>query len=341
VATAGGGISLELSGASLAVVDEDRSALSSRIVRAFRPPYFRTPEPVPRTRAERGLASGAYTFVLEIPPGFEGDVRRGRRPALQLLVDATAVSQAYLGSAYVREIVGREVAEAAPPSLRSDRVPPVEARVRIRYNPNREGRWYQSVLELLFVAMLLSVVLPAAAMLRERDQGTLEQLLALPLGPAEIMLSKIWPNAVVILLGVALSLGLIIRGWFDVPIRGSLGLFFVGTLVYQFTTAGLGIALSTIARSASQVALLSLLVVTPMMFLSGAWTPAESMPKLLQAVTFASPFRYYADLTFGIFFRGATLRALWPQLAALALIGAGLFALGAARFRGRLAAASR
>lgn len=337
VATAGSGLSLDVRNASVAVIDRDRSPVSRALLRSLRPPEFQQPEEVSRRDAARGLERGTYTFLLEIPPGFARDVASGTGGELQLLADATAVSQAFLGATYIERIARAEVARRFPGDAGES---PAEARVRIRFNPNLEGSWHASIVELLFVITLLSMVLPAAALLREREQGTVEHLLSMPLRPLELMLAKVWANALVVLGGTVLSLTLIVQGLFDAPFRGSWALLLLGTLVYQTATAGLGILLATLARTVAQVALLSILVVSPMMFLSGAWTPLEAMPEPMQWLTWLSPLRYYAELAFGVVIRGAGITLVWKQLLAMAGLGALLFALGASRFRSRFAAAS-
>lgn len=335
VATAGGGLSLEVRDAAVAVADADRSATTRRILRAVRPPEFRPPRAIEPDRIADALESGRYTFVLDIPRGFERDLVSGEGARLQVHVDATAVSQAFLGAAHLTRVVGR----AAPSdgAVPSEAVAP-EARVRVRFNPNREGSWHVSVVELLFVVTLLSMVLPAASLLREREQGTTEHLLSMPIRPLELMLGKVWANGLVVLTGTALSVLLIVQGLFGAPFRGSWALFLLGTLLYQLATAGLGIVLATLARNVAQVALLSLLVVSPIMFLSGIWTPLESMPPVLQRAASLSPLRYYGELCLGVVFRGAGLDLVWPELLATAALGTALFSLGALRFRERFAA---
>jgi ABC-2 type transport system permease protein len=194
------------------------------------------------------------------------------------------------------------------------------------------------MVELMFVVTLLSMVLPAASLLREREHGTVEHLLAMPLRPLELMLAKVWPNTLIVSLGALLSLHLIVYGLFSAPTRGSLAAFVGGTVLFQLTTAGLGILLATVARTVAQVALLSILVVSPMMFLSGAWTPIESLPPAVRALTVLSPLRYYAEFTFGVILRGAPAALLWRPLVALAVLGAVFFAAGSLRFRKRFAA---
>lgn len=330
VATAGGGLSLEVKNAGVGVLDQDRSPTSRRIEEALRPPYFQPPEAVAQSRIAEALDAGEFTFVIHIPPGFERDRESGVPSPLQVNVDATAVSQAALGARYIEAIVSRETGSDAGYGLR-----PV---VRTRFNPNRESTWHVSMVELMFVVTLLSMVLPAAALLREREHGTIEHLLAMPLRPLELMLAKVWPNTVIVTVGAVASLYLIVYGFFGAPPRGSTLAFIVGTVLFQFTTAGLGILLATVARSVAQVARLSILVATPMLMLSGAWTPIESLPSGIRALTVLSPLRYYAEFSFGVVLRGASAVLLWKSLLALTALGAAFFVAGSLRFRARFAA---
>lgn len=338
VATAGNGVSLEVQNAAVAIVDEDRSPLSRSIADALQPPFFREPSAIDARDVGPTLDRGQATFVLHVPPGFERDLLDGADPALQLDVDATAVGQAFLGASYLERVVGRETARRLGPAASAP--PPAEARVRVRFNPNRESTWHVGLTELFFVLTLLAMVLPAASLLREREHGTVEHLLSLPLRPLELMLAKVWAYALVVLVGSALSLALVIQGLFGTPVRGSYALLLAATVLYQLATAGLGIVLATLARTVAQVALLAVLTVTPLLFLSGVWTPLESMPAAMRAVTWLSPLRYYAELCFAVIFRDAGLDVVWPQLAVLAVMGAALLAFGALRFRTRFAAAS-
>ena len=330
VATAGGGLSLEVRNATVAMVDEDRSATSRGILRALRPPQFQPPVLIDQREIEAVLDGGDFTFVLHVPRGFEQDLEGGVPAALQVDVDATAVSQAALGALYIEAIVAREIARGRESDAR-----PI---VRTRFNPNHESSWHVSMVELMFVVTLFSTVLPAAALLREREHGTVEHLLAMPLRPLELMLSKVWPNTIIVTLGAVLSLYVIVYGLFGAPVRGSVMAFIGGTVLFQFTTAGLGILLATVARTVAQVALLSILVVSPMMFLSGAWTPVESLPDSVRALTVLSPLRYYAEFVFGVVLRGAPAALLWKPLLALAVLGAVFFTAGSLRFRARFAA---
>lgn len=330
----GEGISLEVRSAGVGVVDEDRSQLSRAIVDALRPPRFRAPQEIPEPGVGTVLDAGTHTFVLQIPPAFERDLLQRRRTRVKLDVDATAVSQAYLGASYIEEIIGREVRRRRG-AVTGPAPPPAEAQVRVRFNPNRQGRWQVGVMFLGFMITLLTAVLPAAALLREREHGTIEQMLSMPLHPVELILGKAWAYVLVVLAASALSLVVVVEGALETPMRGSYVLLLLVTVVYQLTTAGLGMLLATFARSLAQIGLLSLLVLCPMLYLSGAWMPVESMPESIRWVASLMPFHYYARACYGLIIRGAGLSAIASDLAVLGAMGAAALTAGVLRFRSR------
>jgi ABC-2 type transport system permease protein len=322
---------VEVRNASLAIVDEDRSALSSRLQEAFLPPRFQRPVPLSLEAMSQGLQSGRYTFGLDIPPRFEADVRAGKRPALQLNVDATAVAQAFNGASDIAQVVALEVARFAAPGEHT--APSVRPVLRIRYNPNKAPGWFLSVAQLVMMVTVLSMVLPAVALIREREHGTIGHLLALPLTPAEILLAKIWTNALVVQAGTLACLEVVIHRYLQVPLAGSVLLFLGGTAAYQFAATAIGMLVATMVRTVPQFILLNLLIVAPMIFLSGVFTPAESMPPLLYRLMTVSPLRHYVDLSAAVLFRGAGAADVWREIAMMAGLGAALFAAALLRFR--------
>jgi len=322
--------------APISIVDEDRSTLSARIVDAFFPPMFLPPNLIAFAAMDERMDKGLDTFALVIPPGFERDVLAGRRPGLMLNVDATRISQAFTGSGYIQQIVGGEV-DAFVQRVRATATPPVDLVFRVRFNPTLDKSWFGAVSEVVNGITMLSIVLTGAALIREREHGTVEHLLVMPVTPFEIMASKVWSMAAAVLATASLSLVFVVQGLLAVPIEGSVALFLAGALLHLFATTSLGIFLATIARSMPQFGLLLLLVLLPLQILSGAVTPRESQPEFVQAIMFAAPTTHFIQLGQGILFRGAGFAVMWPQFAALALIGAAFFALSLARFRKTLA----
>jgi ABC-2 type transport system permease protein len=330
--TAAKGAPDRLHRAPMAVVDEDLSPLSGRIVNAFYPPTFKKPSLIGLDEVDPGLDAARFSFVLDIPPDFQRDVLAGRSPAIQLNVDATQMSQAFLGASYIQTMVMDEVNEFA----RRDRVvstPSPDLALRMRFNPSLDNTWFMGVMELINNVTMLSIILTGAALIREREHGTIEHLLVLPLKPSEIMLAKVWAMGAVVLLATALAMQWVLRGALGMPPSGSLGLFLLGCALHLFATTSMGIYLGTVARSMPQLGLLMILVLLPLNILSGGMTPRESMPELVRTLMLAAPTTHFVSFAQAILYRGAGLDIVWPQFAAILLIGIAFFAAALARFR--------
>ncbi len=216
-----------LNKAPIAIVDEDGSPLSIRIADAFYPPFFLPPSRISAAQMDARMDAGLDTFALDIPPNFQRDVLAGRAPSLQLNVDATRVSQAFTGAGYIQSIVTGEV-NAFVAGARVASAPAVDLALRMRFNPELNKSWFGAVMEVVNNVTMLSIVLTGAALIREREHGTVEHLLAMPVTPFEIMASKVWAMAVVVLVAAGLSLALVVQGLLEVPIEGSVALFLVG-----------------------------------------------------------------------------------------------------------------
>jgi len=318
--------------APIAVVDEDRSQLSQRIVDAFYPPYFKKPVLITQKEMDARMDAGFDTFAIDIPQSFQRDVLAGRSPAIQLNVDATRMSQAFSGSGYIQSIVGSEV-NAFLQGYRSNEMPVVDLVLRLRFNPELNKSWFGGVMELISSITMLSIILTGAALLREREHGTVEHLLVMPVTPFEIMSGKVWAMALVVLAASSCSLLLVVQGVLKVPIEGSILLFLAGTTLHLFATTSLGIFIGTLARSMPQFGLLMMLILLPLQILSGSVTPRESMPEVVQTVMLVAPNTHFVKLAQAILYRGAGFEVVWPQFLSLLLIGAVLFALSLARFR--------
>ena len=325
-----------LHNAAIAVVDEDQSQLSERLIQAFQEPYFRTPERIDLSEMDRGMDSGRYTFTLNIPPDFQRDVLAGRSPAIQLNVDATQVSMAFTGAGYIQNIGASEVAEFVR-RYRGELQQPAELALRIQFNPNLTRAWFGSVMEVINQITMLSIILTGAALIREREHGTVEHLLVMPVTPREIMLAKVWSMGLVVLTAAALSLLLVVQGWLQVPIEGSIALFLLGAALHLFATTSMGIFFGTVARSMPQLGLLIILVLLPLQILSGGTTPRESMPELVQQIMLAAPTTHFVALAQAILYRGAGLAIVWPNLLAIVGIGTLFFLAALSRFRKTLA----
>ncbi len=324
------GVTHDLHNAAIAIVDEDRSQLSGRFQEAFLPPYFQRPRQIDFHEIDRAMDSGRYSFVVVIPPRFEADLLAGRQPSLQVDIDATAMSQAGIGDGYISRILTEEIA-----AFTADGVTPlpVELETRFAFNPNLTGAWFVGVTEIINNVTVLAIILAGAALIREREHGTIEHLLVMPITAFEIMMAKVWANGLIILIAVTLSLTLVVRVLLGVPIAGSIPLFLAGTILYLFFATGLGIFLGTIARTMPQFGLLFMLVVLPMNLLSGGETPLESQPDALQSFMQLVPSTHFVSFAQAILYRGAGLDIVWPDFLAVTGIGALFFAITAIRFR--------
>jgi len=318
--------------APIAIVDEDASPLSARIASAFFPPQFGVARLITPAQVDRGLDTGKYTFALDIPPNFQRDVLAGRPASIQLNVDATRMSQAFTGSSYVQQIVTDEIAGFAA-RYRDTAAPPVDLAVHMRFNPNLDQTWFGALMEIINNVTMLSIILTGAALIREREHGTIEHLLVMPVTPAEIMLAKIWSMGLVVMVVATASLTFVVRGALHVPIEGSVALFMVGTALHLFATTSMGIYMATLARSMPQFGMLVVLVLLPLQMLSGSITPRESMPKIVQEVMLFAPTTHFVELGQAILYRGAGLDVAWRPFLILIAIGSVLFAMALQRFR--------
>ncbi len=321
-----------LHNATIGIVDEDRSPLSARIEGAFYSPYFKRPSQISRSQMDQRMDSGADTFALDIPPNFEHDLLAGRSPELQLNVDATRMTQAFSGSGYIQNIVSNEIDDFLR-RYKSAAPPMVHLNTHVLFNPNLKRSWFGAVTAVIDNITMLSIILTGAALIREREHGTVEHLLVMPVSPIEIMLSKTWSMALVVLGASFFALALVVRGVLAVPTHGSTTLFLLGALLDLFATTSLGVALATTARSMPQFSLLLILIMLPLQVLSGGVTPRESMPEAIQAIMLAAPNTHFVALAQAVLFRGAGFAVVWPQLAMLLGIGLLLFGFALWRFR--------
>ena len=316
------GASTEARDLTIGVVDEDQSDLSGRLLGALNPPLIKRAVLITANEIDPNMDDGRLVFVLEIPPRFEQDLLAGRQASLQLNIDATAMSQAGNGAVYIESIIAQEVTkfltgtEVAVPT-------PVSVVINAKFNPNLYASWFSSVMQVINNITMLAVILTGAALIREREQGTVEHLLVMPVVPAEIMLAKIIANGLVILIAAGLSLSFVIQWWLKVPIAGSLSLFLAGGALYGFTVAALGILLGTQTSTMGQFGLLAIPVLVVMQLLSGGATPMESMPVWLQHVMrIVSPTPHFVAFSQAVLYRGADFSIVcrglsrWPRSAA-------------------------
>ena len=326
------GSSENVNNASIAIVDEDRSALSNQIASALFPPYFRAPELISASEIDDSMDQNKYMFVLNIPPDFERDIRLGRKPSIQLNIDATAVAQAALGAGYLQSIIEHEVnfyVQRFDEELR----PPVSLAMRRAFNPNGTDTWFLAINAVLNNLTMLTIVLTGAALLREREHGTIEHLLVMPLTSFQIAIAKVGANSLVVLVAFTLSMLFVVEGLLDVQVAGSTWLLLLGVTIYLFAAAAIGILLGTLARTMAQFALLILLTIVPMMMLSGGVGPIESQPDFVQPFSWFLPSRHFMEFAQAVVFRGADINVVWPVLLKMGGLGFGFFSISLLLFR--------
>lgn len=319
--------------AAIAVVDDDQSILSRRITDCFMEPMFLKPQLITHQEIDRGMDRGDYTFVLVFPPQFQKDVLAGNCPEIQLNVDATRMSQAFNGAGYIQQIINKELAQAVPSASAQKNGQMAELVIRNRFNPNLTKSYFDAIVQLINNITMLAIILTGAALIRERESGTLEHLLVLPVTAFDIMVSKIWSMGLVVLVASFASVMLIIEWYLKIPIAGSVLLFTAGMALYLFAVTSLGIFLACKSQNMPQLGLLFILVFLPMNMLSGGSTPLESMPKALQVIMQASPTTQFVSFSQAILFRGAGIDVVWKEFLALFLIGSVLFGYSLIHFR--------
>ena len=333
VNTVATGAVTEATNLSVGIVDEDHSDLSRRIAEGLRRPTFQQPVFIEADEIDSKMDKGELLFVVEIPPNFEADIRAQKKTGIQINVDATAVAQAGNGANYLKTAIANEIQRFI--SGKEDaNASPINLVVRAAFNPNLKTSWFSAMTQVINQITMLTVILTGAALIREREQGTVEHLLVMPVVPTEIMLAKMIANGLVILVAAMLSLQFVVHWWIGSPINGSLLLFLLGAAIYALVVAALGIMLGTLATTMGQFGLLAMPVLMVTQLLSGSSTPMESMPVWLQYVMQTiSPTPHFVAFSQAVLFRGADLTLVWRPMVAMAIIGVVYYAVAQARFR--------
>ena len=319
-----------LNKASIAIVDDDQSQLTKRLADAFIPPMFLPPKFITQSEIDPGMDHGEFTFVVVFPVSFQRDVMSGKEPEIQVNVDATRMSQAFTGSGYIQQILQQEISRFMRKEQTSTFAKYV---IRNRFNPNLTQLWFTSVMQLVNNITMLAIILTGSALIRERENGTLEHLLVMPVTAFEIMASKIWSMMLIVLTASAFSLIFVIRIFMEVPVEGSVMLFLIGVALHLFAATSLGIFLACISQNMPQLGMLLILVYLPMQMLSGGFTPYESMPKWVQNVMSVAPTTQFVSFSQSILFRGAGLEVVWKPFLFLLVIGSMLFLISLSKFR--------
>ena len=327
------GASTEATNLSVGIVDEDHSDLSRRIADGLTPPTFKPAVQIAATQIDPMMNSQRLLYVVEIPPKFEADILAGRHVSVQIDVDATAVAQAFNGMTYIQNVINAYVTQFITGREGGIGLP-AKINIQAKFNPNLKSSWFTSVMQIISNLTMITVILTGAALIREREQGTVEHLLVMPVVPCEIMLSKILANGIVIVLATGISLSWVVEWWLQVPVAGSRLLFLAGACVYVFAVAALGIALGTVAATMAQFGLLSIPVLLVMMLLSGSTTPMESMPVWMQyLMNLISPTPHFVVFAQDVLYRSADFSIVWPEILATSAVGAIYFGFALRRFR--------
>ena len=310
----------------------------SVLINGWNRPYFQPPDYVAARDIDILMDESRYMFVIVIPADFEADIRRGEQPEIQLNIDATAVGQAAQGAGYLQQIIENEVVQFIE-AHGEDISPPIDLTLRRAFNPNGTDAWFLAVNSILNSLSMIAILLTGAALLREREHGTIEHLLVMPLNAFQIAMAKVWANGFIILVAFSLSMTIMAEQILAVPIAGSKLLLTFGTAVYLFAAAAIGILLGTMARTMAQFALLTVMAIIPIIMLSGGLSPIESQPDYIQPATWLLPSRHFMEFAQAVVFRGADLSAVWPVLLKMAGLGAMFLTISLLIFRRSISAA--
>ena len=319
--------------ANIGIVDYDRSPLTRQIVAALLQPQFAKPVYINPQDTHELLDKSQLTFVLEFPPNFQRDVLAGRAPEAQLLVDATAMTQAGVGSGYIAQIFSREIQEFMGVKQQINQAMPVRAAVNLQYNPNNQSSWFMGAAMAGNNIMLITLVLVGAAVIREREHGTMEHLLVMPVTATEIVAAKILANGLVVSAAAVLSMKFVVGGAIGAHLAGSLALYALGVVLFMFSVASLSVMLATLAPTMPQYSLLMVPTYIVFMMFSGSTSPRANMPEMAQRVSEYWPSTQFAHFAQSVMFRGAGLETVWVQLVALSVAGVVFLGLALVRFR--------
>lgn len=315
--------SMELKNAPIAFVDSDKSQLSHRLIDAFYKPRFNTPDTISYYDIDEKMDSGYYTFIILIPSDFEKDVLSSKVPEIQVNIDATRMTQAGIGAAYVKNIISQEIDTFLNKSVENSVNP--ELIIRYKYNQNLAGEWFGSINEIINNIVMISILLSAASLVREREHGTIEHLMVMPLTSFEIMISKILSVCIIVLLGVCFSIFFVVEAFLEIPISGSIPLYLFSTFLVLFATTSMGVFIGTVVKNMPQLGMVFILTILPLMMLSGTMSPFESMPQILQYLMNLMPTSHFVELSQAILFRDAGFFIVYKQMINIFLIGVVFF----------------
>jgi len=319
VYVAGNGIEMEAKNVTVGVVDYTNGGISRKIQARLHEPQFKKTE---FFRSQKKLSDAIFNKEIMMGLVFESDFEKDyfnkQNPTINVLLDTTTATQSFMALSYLQNIV-LDFSRTAMP---------LELKIHKLFNQNANTPYFMSITEMLSVITLLTVILTAVAFVKEKENGTWDIMLLMPVNPKIIILAKSLSQVIIIMVGVVICVGLILFGVFDVPLNGSIWAFFLLTFFYAFTSAGIGLFIASVAKNTMQVAQFSIVIMMPLIFLSGAWTPIHAMHPVLQKLSLISPLRYYIEGTVSIFFRGTSFFDLLPYFIGVIALGGLLLLIG-------------
>ncbi|MDF2952896.1 MAG: ABC-type multidrug transport system [Thermodesulfobacterium sp.] len=334
----GEGVKLEVNKFPTIIQDQSKSFKSRELISRFREPYFKILAFVESDKeVVNWLDKGKASMAIIISPDFERKVDKGQGK-IQVIIDGTMSITATMAVSYVAEITNDyaiELLERKGGVTKHffEGLPQIDERTRVLFNPNCLSHWFMGLAELFNVVTMVPLLITAAVLIKEKEYGTIEQLLVTPVRSWEIFLAKILPTVIIVSLLTMLSIFIMIKGVFKVPIRGNLFLFYIVTCLYIFTLSSIGIAIATMVRNLSQAMMVIMIILVPMLMISGVWTPPEAMRLFARYASLLSPMRYYLNFGYGVILKGNGLKYVWQDILGIILIGGLLLFFSALRFR--------
>lgn len=316
---------------SINVYDEDKSYRSRELIDRIKPPAFREPRSIESYREIDELLNESKTVLaLVVPPDFEKNIYRNRA-SVQILVDGTQSSAAYLSSAYLNFIVKQYSDDFLKERLKLTKItgiPYVDVKSRIFFNPDANDKLFEGINEFFLVITLIGMILPASILIREKEYGTIEQIMISPLNIRKLLFIKIIAATLFMLTMISISYEFVLKLWLGFCLKGTIIEFLMICLIYTFATSGLSFIIASIARRFSQIGLLTIAIFAPMLLLSGGWVPPESLPEWLRQLTVISPLKYFMDMGIGLLIRGASIKLIFHSMVKLIILATILMATG-------------
>jgi ABC-2 type transport system permease protein len=311
--TAGEGIKVTPQNVAIGYVDKTNSGLTTKIFSHFHSPEFKTPKPYLNEKALKKAI-----FDKEIMVGLSFDKKFEKTKQINVLIDATTASQAQITIIYLQNILLKFVKLNLPVVVKS----------HILFNQNANSKWFMGLSEMMSVIMMLGLILTAIVFVKEKERGTWDIMLLMPVDSQLIILAKVISQILILMVGTIISVGVILFLVFHLPMNGNFWLFIFLTFLFMLSVSGIALFIAAVSNSIMEVSQYTVMIMMPILFLSGAWTPIHSMLPIFQKMTYISPLRYYIDGCESIFFRGSDFMDIWPDFAGVFIIGVILFAYG-------------